>query len=105
MLTHENLESNALALHEIWGFGPDDVLLHTLPIFHVHGLFVALHCAMLSGNEVIFLPKFGPAEVVEQLPNATVMMGVPTQYTRLIADDRFTTDACASVRLFTSGSA
>lgn len=105
MLTHENLTSNALALHEIWGFGPDDVLLHTLPIFHVHGLFVALHCAMLSGNEIIFLPKFGPAEVVEELPNATVMMGVPTQYTRLIADDRFATNVCASVRLFTSGSA
>ena len=85
MLTHANLESNAVALHDIWAFGPDDVLLHTLPIFHVHGLFVALHCAMLSGNEVIFLPRFDPAEVVEQLPNATVMMGVPTQYTRLLA--------------------
>ena len=60
MLTHANLESNALALHDIWAFEPDDVLLHTLPIFHVHGLFVALHCAMLSGNEVIFLLRFEP---------------------------------------------
>ena len=65
MLTHANLTSNAEALHDIWGFGPDDVLLHTLPIFHVHGLFVALHCAMLGGNEVIFLPTFDVAEVIE----------------------------------------
>lgn len=121
MLTHANLESNALALHDIWAFEPNDVLLHTLPIFHVHGLFVALHCAMLSGNEVIFLPKFDVTEVVEQLPNATVMMGVPTQYTRLLAAhqpqipaDRdgsrhdppeFDAAACSSIRLFTSGSA
>lgn len=105
MLTHANLESNALALYAIWGFGPDDVLLHTLPIFHVHGLFVALHCAMLGGNEVIFLPKFDVADVVEQLPLASVMMGVPTQYTRLLADQRFDATVCESVRLFTSGSA
>lgn len=105
MLTHANLSSNALALHDIWRFGPDDVLLHTLPIFHVHGLFVALHCAILGGNEVIFLPKFEVTEVIEQLPDATVMMAVPTQYTRLLGDERFTADVCRSVRLFTSGSA
>jgi malonyl-CoA/methylmalonyl-CoA synthetase len=105
MLTHANLESNALALHDIWGFGPDDVLLHTLPIFHVHGLFVALHCAMLSGNEVIFLPKFDVTDVVDNLHDATVMMAVPTQYTRLLGDNRFDAAACSSVRLFTSGSA
>ena len=105
MLTHANLTSNAEALHDIWGFGPDDVLLHTLPIFHVHGLFVALHCAMLGGNEVIFLPTFDVAEVIEQLPDATVMMAVPTQYSRLLGDQRFTAAACDSVRLFTSGSA
>ena len=105
MLTHSNLESNALALHDIWSFGSEDVLLHTLPIFHVHGLFVALHCAMLSGNEVIFLPKFDVGAVVDNLPDATVMMGVPTQYSRLIGDTRFDAAACASVRLFTSGSA
>lgn len=105
MLTHANLESNAVALHEIWRFGPDDVLLHTLPIFHVHGLFVALHCAMLSGIEVIFLPRFDVDEVLERLPEATVMMGVPTQYTRLLADERFDASVCSSIRLFTSGSA
>ncbi len=105
MLTHANLESNALALYDIWGFGPDDVLLHTLPIFHVHGLFVALHCAMLGGNEVIFLPNFEVGGVVDNLPDATVMMAVPTQYTRLLGDNRFNAAACASVRLFTSGSA
>ena len=105
MLTHANLESNALALHAIWCFGPDDILLHTLPIFHVHGLFVALHCAMLSGNEVIFLPQFDVGAVVDNLPDATVMMGVPTQYTRLLGDARFDAAACASVRLLTSGSA
>lgn len=105
MLTHHNLTSNAMALHDIWGFGPDDVLLHTLPIFHVHGLFVALHCAMLGGNEVIFLPKFDVAAVVDELPNATVMMAVPTQYTRLLDDDRFDAIGCESIRLFTSGSA
>lgn len=105
MLTHENLASNAIALHDIWGFGPDDVLLHTLPIFHVHGLFVALHCAMLDGNEVIFLPRFDVAEVIEQLTHATVMMAVPTQYTRLLGDLAFTAEKCESIRLFTSGSA
>lgn len=105
MLTHANLASNATALHDIWAFGPDDVLLHTLPIFHVHGLFVALHCAMLGGNEVIFLPAFDVGQVVEHLPQATVMMGVPTQYTRLLGDPRFDADSCRSIRLFTSGSA
>ncbi len=105
MLTHGNLESNAVALHDVWRFGPDDVLLHTLPIFHVHGLFVALHCAMLSGNEVIFLPRFDVDVVLEHLPQATVMMGVPTQYTRLLTDDRFDESACSTIRLFTSGSA
>ncbi|NND75775.1 MAG: AMP-binding protein, partial [Ilumatobacter sp.] len=105
MLTHANLASNALALHDIWGFGPDDVLLHTLPIFHVHGLFVALHCAMLGANEVIFLPAFDASLAIEHLPEATVMMGVPTHYTRLLADTRFTAAVCRSIRLFTSGSA
>lgn len=105
MLTHGALASNALALHAIWAFGPSDVLLHALPIFHVHGLFVALHCAMLDGNEVIFLPSFDVDSVVAHLPDATVMMGVPTHYTRLLADERFTAASCASIRLFTSGSA
>jgi len=105
MLTHANLESNALALHHIWGFGPDDVLLHTLPVFHVHGLFVALHCAMLGGNEMIFLPRFDVDEVIAHLGEATVMMGVPTHYVRLLDDPRFDAEACSNIRLFTSGSA
>ena len=105
MLTHANLASNARALHDIWGFGPDDVLLHTLPVFHVHGLFVALHCAMLGGNEVMFLPRFDVDEVISLLPEATVMMGVPTQYARLLANDRFDATVCSGIRLFTSGSA
>ena len=105
MLTHANLESNARALYEIWGFTEADVLLHTLPIFHVHGLFVALHCAMLGADEVIFLPRFDPDEVIDHLPDATVMMGVPTQYTRLLDHPGFTADACSGIRLFTSGSA
>ena len=105
MLTHANLASNARALHDIWRFGPDDVLLHTLPIFHVHGLFVALHCAMLEGNEVIFLPTFDATSVIDHLPHSTVMMAVPTQYGRLLGDERFTAATCASMRLFTSGSA
>lgn len=105
MLTHENLCSNALALHSIWGFVDDDVLLHTLPVFHVHGLFVALHCAMLGGNEIIFLPRFDVDVVIDELPAASVMMGVPTNYVRLLGDDRFDRARCAAMRLFTSGSA
>jgi malonyl-CoA/methylmalonyl-CoA synthetase len=105
MLTHTNLESNAAALYGIWGFGRDDVLLHTLPVFHVHGLFVALHCAMFGGNEIVFLPRFDVDAVVEHLPEATVMMGVPTQYVRLLGDARFDGDTCSNIRLFTSGSA
>ena len=105
MLTHANLESNGRALHRIWAFEPDDVLLHTLPIFHVHGLFVALHCAMLAAAEVIFLPRFDPDAVVAALPEATVMMGVPTQYGRLVDHAGFDARACERVRLLTSGSA
>lgn len=105
MLTHANLASNALALYESWGFSPDDVILHTLPMFHAHGLFVALHCAMLGGNEIIFLPRFDVDAVISHLPETTVMMGVPTHYARLLADERFAAEACSNVRLFTSGSA
>ena len=84
-LTHRNLASNALALVEAWGFTRGDVLLHALPIYHVHGLFVAIHCTLLSGARMLWLPKFDAAEVVDVLPAATVMMGVPTFYTRLLA--------------------
>src|SRR5690606_35891150 len=83
MLSHANLASNALALHAAWGFSSDDVLLHALPIFHVHGLFVAMHCAFLSGAPMVWLDKFDDAVVIEALPRATVMMGVPTCYTQI----------------------
>lgn len=105
MLTHGNLAANAIALHRAWAFTPDDILLHALPIFHVHGLFVALHCAFLSRAAMIWLPKFSDAEVLAGLSRATVMMGVPTFYTRLLANPAFTREAAANVRLFISGSA
>jgi malonyl-CoA/methylmalonyl-CoA synthetase len=105
MLSHGNLAANALALHEAWGFTPDDVLLHALPIFHVHGLFVALHCAFLSGAPMVWLPKFDDAKVLAGLARSTVMMGVPTFYTRLLANPGFTRDAAAHMRLFVCGSA
>ncbi|MEM8771214.1 MAG: AMP-binding protein [Pseudomonadota bacterium] len=105
MLTHTNLRSNAQALNALWGFSQKDVLLHALPIFHIHGLFVALHTAMLSGAEILFLPKFDVAAVRAALPRATVMMGVPTFYTRLLAEESFTRDETQNMRLFISGSA
>ncbi len=105
MLTHRSLLVNGQALHLLWGFEPGDVLLHILPVFHVHGLFVALHCAMLNGSEVLFCPGFDAAEVRSLLPSATVMMGVPTHYIRLLADPNFDASDCAGIRLFTSGSA
>ena len=105
MLTHRNLGSNALALVEHWGFTRGDVLLHALPIYHIHGLFVAIHCALLSGCRMLWLAKFDPAEVRSLLPRATVMMGVPTFYTRLLADPEFGAADAQSMRLFISGSA
>ncbi|HEX9278087.1 MAG TPA: malonyl-CoA synthase, partial [Casimicrobiaceae bacterium] len=105
MLSHRNLASNALTLVEQWGFTRGDVLLHALPVYHVHGLFVACHCALLSGSRMLWLPKFDAAEVIGLLPHATVMMGVPTFYTRLLADPSFDADVCRSMRLFVSGSA
>jgi malonyl-CoA/methylmalonyl-CoA synthetase len=105
MLTHRNLAANALALVDAWGFTRGDVLLHALPVYHIHGLFVALHCALLSGSRVLWLPKFDGRQVLAHLPRATVMMGVPTFYTRLLAEDALSADTCRSVRLFISGSA
>ena len=105
MLTHGNLATNALTLNRAWAFQPDDVLLHALPIFHVHGLMVALHTAMLSACEAIFLERFEAGEVTARLPDATVMMGVPTHYHRLLALDGFDADACRRIRLLVSGSA
>jgi malonyl-CoA/methylmalonyl-CoA synthetase len=105
MLSHGNLAENALALHSAWGFSEKDVLLHALPVFHVHGLFVALHCALLSGAPMIWLPKFSDAEVLAGLKRATVMMGVPTFYTRLLANKAFNRESAPNVRVFISGSA
>ena len=105
MLSHENLASNAVALHRIWGFQAGDVLLHALPIFHVHGLFVALHTAMLNGSPMIFLQKFDLDKIIQALPNVTVMMGVPTYYTRLLDSKEFDRKLCQNMRLFISGSA
>ena len=105
MLTHANLSSNARVLHSAWGFREGDVLLHMLPIFHTHGLFVACHTSLLNGSPMIFCPRFDPAEARLLLPRATVFMGVPTFYTRLLADPGFGRDACAGMRLFVSGSA
>ena len=105
MLSHRNLASNALTLVEHWGFTRGDVLLHALPIYHVHGLFVACHCALLSGARMLWLPKFDAEEVRSLLPRATVLMGVPTFYTRLLALPSFSADDCRSIRLFVSGSA
>ncbi len=105
MLTHKNLSSNAHTLHEYWQFVPGDVLLHALPIYHVHGLFVATHCALLNQSPMFFLPKFDLEVVLERLPRSTVMMGVPTFYTRLLKDARFTQQLTSNMRLFISGSA
>ena len=105
MLSHGNLAANALALHRAWGFRDDDVLLHALPIFHVHGLFVALHCILLSGGAMVWLARYEDAPVLEGLKRSTVMMGVPTFYTRLLDNPGFTKEAAAHMRLFVCGSA
>ena len=105
MLTQGNLLSNAEVLVDYWRFTEDDVLLHALPIFHTHGLFVATNIMLLAGGSMIFLPKFDIDQAVEALPYATAMMGVPTFYTRLLDDPRFTRDLVAHMQLFTSGSA
>jgi malonyl-CoA/methylmalonyl-CoA synthetase len=105
MLTQENLLSNAAALAKIWRFTAADVLLHALPIYHTHGLFVATNVALLSGAAMIFLPGFDAAEVMRLMPQATAMMGVPTFYTRLLDEPALTRDATAHMRLFVSGSA
>lgn len=105
MLTQKNLLSNAEALVDAWRFTTDDVLLHALPIFHTHGLFVATNVTLLAGGAMIFMPKFDQDAVIGALPDATSMMGVPTFYTRLLDDDRFTRNLVGHMRLFISGSA
>jgi malonyl-CoA/methylmalonyl-CoA synthetase len=114
MLTHGNLRSNAQVLKAFWGWrtggtrgGPEgrDTLIHALPIFHVHGLFVACHGALLAGAKMLWLNRFDPRAVVERLPEASVFMGVPTLYVRLLAEPGLTAEACRGMRLFISGSA
>ncbi|MFN4282471.1 MAG: AMP-binding protein [Alphaproteobacteria bacterium] len=105
MLTHGNLASNVRTLHAAWGFRPDDTLLHALPLFHIHGLFVATNLMLLNRGKMILLPKFDPALVIQHLPDATLFMGVPTYYTRLLAHPQFGAERCKTIRLFVSGSA
>lgn len=105
MLTHGNMLSNARTLKDYWDWQPDDVLIHALPIFHVHGLFVAIHGALLNGSKMLWMAKFDPKQVIEWLPLATVFMGVPTLYVRLLAEPGLTREQCAHMRLFISGSA
>ncbi len=105
MLTQDNLVSNALTLKEHWRFTANDVLIHALPIYHTHGLFVATNCVLFSNASMIFMPKFDPQAIFAALPRATALMGVPTFYTRLLQDPRLTPEATAHMRLFISGSA
>ncbi|HYB09968.1 MAG TPA: malonyl-CoA synthase [Alphaproteobacteria bacterium] len=105
MLTHGNLASNTMALHRTWQFQKGDVLLHALPIFHAHGLFVATNLSLYNPCKMIFLPRFDVDAIVRLLPRASVFMGVPTFYVRLLADERVTRELCGHVRLFVAGSA
>jgi malonyl-CoA/methylmalonyl-CoA synthetase len=105
MLSHGNLLSNAQVLRDYWAWQPGDVLIHALPIFHVHGLFVASHGALLNGSRMIWFAKFDPRAVIQRLPEATVFMGVPTLYVRLLGEPALTLEACSAMRLFISGSA
>ncbi len=105
MLSHHNLLSNARALKDYWRWQPDDVLIHALPIFHVHGLFVASHGALLNGSRMIWFNRFDAATVTRRLPDATVFMGVPTLYGRMLAEPGLDEPVCRRMRLFISGSA
>ena len=105
MISHRNLASNAQALHRAWGFRPGDVLVHMLPLFHVHGLFVACHCALMNGSPMRFHAKFDARRALEDFARSTVFMGVPTFYTRLLAEPGLTRETCSRMRLFVSGSA
>jgi malonyl-CoA/methylmalonyl-CoA synthetase len=105
MLTGGNLVANGEMLAQFWRFTPEDRLIHALPIFHVHGLFVAMHCVLFSGAAAVFMPKFEAGAVIRRMADCSVLMGVPTFYIRLLADQRFTREAAAHMRLFISGSA
>ena len=105
MLSQKNLISNAATLKNLWQFTRDDVLLHALPIFHTHGLFVATNVMLMAGGSMVFMPKLDIDQMIEWMPRATAMMGVPTFYTRLLDDVRFDRALTANMRLFISGSA
>ena len=105
MLSHGNMLSNAQTLKTYWGWKPGDVLIHALPIFHVHGLFVAIHGALLNGSKMIWLSKFDPKLVIAKMAEATVFMGVPTLYVRMLAEPTLTKTQAANMRLFVAGSA
>lgn len=105
MITHSNLLSNARALIAAWGIGPDDVLLHALPLFHIHGLFVGLNPLLLAGSEIRLMPGFDSASAIDRFPGVSLLMGVPTYYTRLLADPRLDRSSTAQIRLFICGSA
>ena len=105
MLTHGNLASNAEVLATLWRFTPSDALIHALPIYHTHGLFVAVNTMLLSGGKILFMPKFDPGLCLALMPRATAMMGVPTFYTRLLQREDLSREAAAHMRLFISGSA
>ncbi|MCP4002108.1 MAG: AMP-binding protein [Gammaproteobacteria bacterium] len=104
-ISHGNLSANIQTLAESWGFTSNDRLLHTLPIYHAHGLFVAIGCVLMSGSSMTFLSRFKTETVLDALPDCTVMMGVPTFYTRLLTNKRLTPELCSNMRLFISGSA
>jgi malonyl-CoA/methylmalonyl-CoA synthetase len=105
MLSHRNLAANALTLRAAWGFTEADALLHMLPIYHTHGLFVAINTTLLAGARMIWLARFEPGAVIALLPRASVLMGVPTHYVRLLARADLTREVAAGMRLFISGSA
>ncbi|MCE4222728.1 malonyl-CoA synthase [Methylobacterium sp. C25] len=105
MLSHGNLASNALTLAEAWRFTADDVLIHALPVFHTHGLFVATNTALMAGASMLWLPRLDAKQILSVMPRATAMMGVPTFYTRLLKEPGLTREATAHMRLFTAGSA
>ncbi len=105
MISHGNLAANGLALQKVWQWQQQDILLHALPIFHIHGLFVACHNVLLGGSKMLFVPRFDVHTVMRLLPKATVLMGVPTFYTRLLEQPELNHDICKNIRLFISGSA
>jgi malonyl-CoA/methylmalonyl-CoA synthetase len=105
MLSHGNMLSNALTLKDYWGWKKDDVLIHALPIFHVHGLFVAIHGALINGSKMLWLNKFDPKLAIQCMPRATVFMGVPTLYVRMLGEISLSQQATKNMRLFIAGSA